>query len=85
MVSNAWLKKMSIVSKVIRQIQAVQAALNRISVILLENHLENCILDVVEGENLGERQRSLAEVASIFEMSTKLNYTIEGELHDNIN
>lgn len=70
---------------VIRQIQAVQAALNKVSVILLETHLETCISEVVQGEDIAERERMLGEVATIFEMSKKLDYLIEGELHGNGN
>ena len=61
--------------EVIRQIQAVQAALNKVSVILLEAHLEACISDVVQGEDIVERERLLGEFASIFEMSVKHQYS----------
>lgn len=64
---------------VIRQIQAVQAALNKVSVMMLETHLDSCILKAVQGEDLAERERMLGEVASIFEMSKKHNYSVEGE------
>lgn len=70
---------------VIRQIQAVQAALNKISVMMLETHLDTCILAAVQGEDIAERERMLDEVASIFAMSKKHNYSIEGEIHDNGN
>jgi DNA-binding FrmR family transcriptional regulator len=53
---------------VIRQIQAVQAALNKVSVLLLETHLDTCILAAVQGEDIAERERMLGEVASIFEV-----------------
>ncbi len=67
------------------QLQAVQASLNKVSVMMLEAHLETCLLAVVQGENLTERKRVLSEVASIFEISKKYNYFIEGELPDNGN
>jgi DNA-binding FrmR family transcriptional regulator len=68
-----------------RQIQAVQAALNKVSVMMLETHLNTCILAAVQGEDIAERERMLDEVVGIFEMSKKHNYSIEGELHDNGN
>jgi len=71
--------------ELIRQLQAVQAALHKVSVMMLEAHLDTCVLAAVQGENLAERERVLSEVASIFEMSKKHNYFIEGELHDNGN
>ena len=70
---------------VIRQLQAVQAALNKDSVMMLEAHLDTCILAAIQGEDISERERVLDEVANIFEMSKKHNYSIEGELHDNGN
>lgn len=70
---------------VIQQIQAVQAALNKVSVLMLESHLDTCILAAVKGENYDERQRMLNEVTGIFEISKKYNYSLEGELHDNGN
>jgi DNA-binding FrmR family transcriptional regulator len=68
-----------------RQIQAVQAALNKVSVMMLETHLNTCILAAVQGEDIAERERMLDEVVGIFEMSKKHNYSVEGELHDNGN
>jgi DNA-binding FrmR family transcriptional regulator len=70
---------------VIGQIQAVQAALNKVSIMMLEAHLGTCILAAVQGEDIAERERLLDDVASIFEISMKYNYSIEGELHDNGN
>jgi DNA-binding FrmR family transcriptional regulator len=70
---------------VMRQIQAVQAALNKVSVMMLETHLNTCILAAVQGEDIAERERMLDEVVSIFKMSKKHNYSIEGELNDNGN
>lgn len=64
---------------VIRQIQAVQAALNKVSVLLLENHLDTCILAAVQGEDITERERMLKEVAYVFRVSKKYNYSIEGD------
>lgn len=70
---------------VIGQIQAVQAALNKVSIMMLEAHLGTCILAAVQGEDIAERERLLDDVASIFEISMKHNYSIEGELNDNGN
>jgi DNA-binding FrmR family transcriptional regulator len=56
---------------VIRQIQAVQAALNKISAMILEEHLNSCLITAVRGENVDERERVLSEIADVFEMATK--------------
>jgi DNA-binding FrmR family transcriptional regulator len=53
---------------VIKQINAVQAALDKVSGIILEGHLHSCVITAVRGENPDERERVLAEIADVFEM-----------------
>jgi len=53
---------------IIRQIQAVQAALDKVSGIILEGHLHSCVITAVRGEDLNERERVLAEIADVFGM-----------------
>lgn len=53
---------------VIRQIQAVQAALNKVSTMMLDNHLRTCITTAVQGDDIAERERMLEEVTSVFEV-----------------
>lgn len=57
---------------VIRQIQAVQAALNKISAGILENHLNSCVTTAIRGENPAERERVLKEITDVFEAATKV-------------
>ncbi len=57
---------------VIRQIQAVQAALNKVSTIILEEHLNSCLITAVRGEDPSERERVLKEIADVFEAATKV-------------
>jgi len=57
---------------VIRQIQAVDAALNKVSAQILENHLNSCVISAVQGNDKKERQRVLKEITEVFEMSTKV-------------
>jgi DNA-binding FrmR family transcriptional regulator len=56
---------------VIRQIQAVDAALNKVSTQILENHLNSCVIAAVQGNDKKERQRVLKEITEVFEMSAK--------------
>jgi len=56
---------------VIRQIQAVQAALNRVNAIILEEHLNSCLITAVRGEDVDERERVLREIADVFEAANK--------------
>jgi len=57
---------------IIRQIQAVQSALNRVSSMLLEGHLNSCLIGAVRGEDPDERERVLKEIAEVFEAATKV-------------
>lgn len=57
---------------VIRQIQAVQAALHKVNTLMLENHLNTCVTDAIQGEDPAERERMLHEVTSVFSVSRKL-------------
>jgi DNA-binding FrmR family transcriptional regulator len=57
---------------VIRQIQAVEAALNKVSSNILENHLNSCVITAIKGNNPKERERVLKEIAEVFEMSAKV-------------
>ncbi len=57
---------------IIRQIQAVQAALNKVSGQILENHLHSCVITAIEGEDPAERERVLKEIAEVFEMANKV-------------
>lgn len=56
---------------VIRQIQAVQAALHKVNTLMLENHLNTCVTDAIQGEDPAERERMLHEVTSVFAVSRK--------------
>ena len=57
---------------VIKQIQAVEAALNKVSALLLEGHLHSCVITAVRGEDVNERERVLEEIAHVFSTATKV-------------
>ncbi|MEJ2305857.1 MAG: metal-sensitive transcriptional regulator, partial [Anaerolineales bacterium] len=57
---------------VIRQIQAVQAALNKVSTMVLEGHLNSCLITAVRGDNPDERERVLKEISDVFETATRV-------------
>ena len=57
---------------VIRQVQAVQAALNKVNDLILENHLNTCVIEAVRGDNKKERERVLDEIVGVFEMAQKI-------------
>ena len=57
---------------VIHQIQAVQAALNKISAMILEEHLNSCVITAIQGENAAERERVLKEITGVFDAANKI-------------
>jgi DNA-binding FrmR family transcriptional regulator len=57
---------------IIRQIQAVQAALNKVSAGILENHLNSCVTTAIRGENPAERERVMKEITDVFDTATKV-------------
>ena len=56
---------------VIKQVQAVQAALNKVSNILLDGHLHSCVITAVRGQDVGERERVLGEISQVFSTGAK--------------
>lgn len=56
---------------VIKQIQAVQAALSKVSTILLDNHLRTCVTTAIQGDNAEEREQMLQEITSVFAVTGK--------------
>lgn len=57
---------------VIRQIQAVEAALNRVSAMILEEHLNSCVITAVQGDDQAERKRVMNEILEVFEATAKV-------------
>ena len=57
---------------VIKQVQAVQAALNKVNDLILEQHLNSCVIEAVRGDNQKERERVLEEIVGVFEMAQKI-------------
>ena len=57
---------------VIRQIQAVEGALNKVSAHILEEHLNSCVIVAIRGDSEHERERVLREITEVFEMSNKV-------------
>ena len=57
---------------VIRQIQAVQAALNKVTSNILDEHLNSCVITAIRGDDPVERERVLKEIAEIYEHAAKV-------------
>lgn len=52
---------------VIEQINAVQAALSKVSQVILEEHLNHCVTEAVRGDDATHREKVLSEIAGLFE------------------
>ncbi len=57
---------------VISQVQAVQKALDRVNSMLLDNHLNSCVITAVRSDDSQERERVLGELLHVFETGSKL-------------
>ena len=57
---------------IIRQIQAVQAALNKVSTVILEDHLNSCVTTAIRGDDPDERERVLKEITDVFATATRV-------------
>jgi DNA-binding FrmR family transcriptional regulator len=57
---------------IIKQIQAVQAALTKVSTLMLDSHLRTCVSTAIRGDDADERERLLEEVTGVFEMRNKI-------------
>jgi CsoR family transcriptional regulator, copper-sensing transcriptional repressor len=51
---------------VIKQVQAAQAALAKISQLILDDHLHTCVTTALQGDDAVERERVLTEISDIF-------------------
>ena len=56
---------------VIRQIQAAQAALSKISSGILDEHLNSCVITAIRGDDPAERERVLGEIHEVFEKTNR--------------
>lgn len=52
---------------VIKQIKAVQSAVDKATALLLERHLDHCATAAIRSENTRERERAIAELLDVFE------------------
>jgi DNA-binding FrmR family transcriptional regulator/copper chaperone CopZ len=58
---------------VLQQIQAVQAALHKASLMMLHSHRRTCLTTAIRDADVNTRERLLQDLTAVFEMSNKLN------------
>jgi len=57
---------------IMKQIKAVQNALERTNSLILANHLQTCVTTAIRAEDSGERERVIEEIIQVFDASGKL-------------
>ena len=57
---------------IIQQVQAIQASLNKVNMMILDNHLHSCVTEAVRGENADSREKVLQEIVQLYETATKV-------------
>jgi DNA-binding FrmR family transcriptional regulator len=57
---------------ILKQIKAVQQALERVSALTLENHLNTCVTTAIRSEDEVEKQRVVTEIMDVFKATGKL-------------
>ena len=56
---------------IVNQIQAVQAALNKVNSLVLDQHLHTCVTAAIRSDDVDERERVIREVLSVFNAKSK--------------
>ncbi len=56
---------------VIHQINAVQSALNKVSLMVLDDHMHHCVTEAIRAGDPAEGERVLRELHEVFEALTK--------------
>jgi len=51
---------------IIKQIQATEAALSKVSQLILNDHLHTCVITAIRGDDQAERERVLSEISEVF-------------------
>jgi DNA-binding FrmR family transcriptional regulator len=57
---------------ILKQVKAVQQALERVGALTLENHLNTCVTTAIRSEDEVEKQRVVAEIMDVFKATGKL-------------
>jgi DNA-binding FrmR family transcriptional regulator len=57
---------------ILKQIKAVQQALERVSALTLENHLNTCVATAIRSEDEVEQERVVQEIMEVFKATGKM-------------
>lgn len=57
---------------VMKQIKAVQSAMERVNSLVLANHLQTCVTNSLRSNEVEERERVIGEIIQVFDASVRL-------------
>jgi DNA-binding FrmR family transcriptional regulator len=57
---------------IIKQTQAIEGALDKLSALILERHLNHCVTTAIRGNKPRERERVIKELLDVFETTSKI-------------
>ena len=57
---------------ILKQVKAVQQALERVSALTLENHLNTCVTTAIRSDDNAEKERVVTEIMDVFRATGKL-------------
>jgi DNA-binding FrmR family transcriptional regulator len=56
---------------IVKQIEAIQAALQKVSGLVLDRHLHTCVTTAIRGDDAAERERVIGEIMGLFNAKGK--------------
>jgi DNA-binding FrmR family transcriptional regulator len=57
---------------ILKQVKAIQQALERVSALTLENHLNTCVTTAIRSDDNAEKERVVTEIMDVFRATGKL-------------
>jgi DNA-binding FrmR family transcriptional regulator len=51
---------------IVNQINAIQAALQKVNALVLDRHLHTCVTTAIRGDDASERERVIGEIMGVF-------------------
>lgn len=56
---------------IVNQINAIQAALQKVNTLVLDRHLHTCVITAIRGDDPHERERMISEIVDVFNAKSK--------------
>jgi DNA-binding FrmR family transcriptional regulator len=56
---------------IVKQIEAIQAALQKVSALVLDRHMHTCVTTAIRGDDPAERERVIGEIMEVFNAKSK--------------